>query len=354
MPDYDVVVVGAGPSGAAAAIRCAKFGFKTLVIEKRSPGRHKPCGGVLPIVSNDIINYLGLNIPEIAMSSPPSLGLFYVPPSGRRNGGRVKGYSLLNVNRDRFDQWLCENAKAVGVEVSYETELVEFHSGTSITLKAVRKGIAHESTTHYMIGADGACSEIRKSLYPDLKMKLIYVLQEYWEAGGELEECFYVFFRERITPIYAYLVPKDDIFLLGTALHVPRIENNNAMFQFKRWLEDEFSFHFAQLQGREAGVIPYDMPVTGTGNTILVGDAAGFCNPMSGEGIRLAIESGISAAEAVQEAESNKKPLASCYSTIVEGLKTFVTDVHEFAASLTDKDREKFVQSELARAGLAL
>ena len=46
-PDYEVIVVGAGPGGATAARCCAEAGFKTLLVEKEKFPRYKPCGGCL-------------------------------------------------------------------------------------------------------------------------------------------------------------------------------------------------------------------------------------------------------------------------------------------------------------------
>src|SRR4030043_2306398 len=101
---FDVIVVGGGPAGIASALECNKRGYKTLLLERGQPGRHKPCGGILPTLCADILEEeFGLKIPSQVMCLPEKLGLFYVPPSGKDNGGSLRNYNLLNLNRAQFD-----------------------------------------------------------------------------------------------------------------------------------------------------------------------------------------------------------------------------------------------------------
>src|SRR4030043_342638 len=113
MRPVDVMVVGGGPAGAACAITCVKQGQDTVLIEKGTPGRHKVCGGIMPMVCADILKEdLDIEMPDEVMCSPPTLGLFYVPPSGRQFGAAMRNYRLLNINRDLFDQWLLRIAES--------------------------------------------------------------------------------------------------------------------------------------------------------------------------------------------------------------------------------------------------
>ena len=118
MTSFDVIVVGAGPAGVASALKCAIKGYKTILLEKGQPGRHKPCGGIVPTLCCDLLEEeFGLELPPEVMCSPKTLGLFYVPPSGRDNGGERSNYQLINLDRDRFDEWLCLSAEDLGVKV---------------------------------------------------------------------------------------------------------------------------------------------------------------------------------------------------------------------------------------------
>ena len=350
MKDFDVIVAGAGPAGAASAIKCAQLGFKTLLIERGSWNRHKTCGGVLPLVCADILEELELKIPSEIMCDPPRIGLFYVPPSGRSNGGYMENYRLLNIRRDLFDQWLRDVAGESGVEMMYKSWLVKFRRRSDNSLIVRVDGYQTRLSARYIIGADGVHSTIRKQLYPDLKIDTLMVLQEQWRVKGDFAEYFYAFFRGDVTPGYAYVIPKDGLLVVGIGCPEKYSKSITARIdRFKRWLADEFSFKPISLDRREAAAVPYGITSIGEENVILVGDAAGFCNPFSGEGIRLAIESGIAAGESVKIAESCSEPLSLFYAQQVKGLCDFIHKTREFATSLTDEKREGFIRSELTR-----
>ena len=123
MRPVDVIIIGGGPAGAACAITCARQGQNTVLLEKGRRGRHKVCGGVMPMICRLILkDDLELKLPDEVMSSPQTLGLFYVPPSGRQFGATMTGYRLLNINRDRFDEWLSQVAEDAGVNVMHPLE----------------------------------------------------------------------------------------------------------------------------------------------------------------------------------------------------------------------------------------
>jgi flavin-dependent dehydrogenase len=355
MRNPHVVVVGGGPAGAISALKCSQLGFNTLLVEKGTRTRHKPCGGVLPSICIDILDDLGLRIPAEVMSSPPTIGLFYVPPSGRGNGGNVTNYRLLNVNRDRFDDWLRKSAETSGAKVLHEAEFLEFKKNQEIKLLVQVGGNTIQLSTEYLIGADGTFSALKRQLYPSMCVDYLTILQEHWLAKGEFGEDFYAFFRGDITPAYSYVIPKDGALVVGTGVpcghHTPA---QDCIDRFKEWLRTEFAFKPIRLEKREAAAIPYNLPICGEGNVILVGDAAAFCNHLSGEGVRLAIESGIACADAVVQAEGHREPLSLSYAPRVQSLIEFIHRTHEFAVGMTDDRREQFVKSELARTSLDL
>lgn len=353
MQNFDVIVIGGGPAGAASALKSSQLGFKTVLVEKGPSDRHKPCGGVFPDICIDILHNLELKIPTEVMCSPPTIGLFYVPPSGRSNGGSVRNYRLLNVNRDRFDEWLRKAAEISGSTILHEAEFVRFEKKGKTKFIIRLGGKLVELSARYLIGADGAFSAVRRQLYPDARMDYLQILQEHWSAGGDFDEYFYVFFNGNVTPAYSYLIPKNGRVIVGTG--VPpgyRMSVSDCLPRFKDWLRREFSFNPTRLVQREATAIPYSSPLCGEGNAVLVGDAAGFCNHMSGEGVRLAIESGMAACEALVEAERGRETLSSLYTLQVQSLVGFIENTHEYAVGMTDDDREQFVKSELARMSL--
>ena len=355
MPNFDVIVVGSGPAGATAAIKCSRHGLNVLLVEKGPPYRHKPCGGVLPPVCGDLIEEtVGKRLPSSVMSVPDSLGLCYVPPSGRSNGGTLKNYRLLNVNRDLFDQWLRSLAEGEGARIMYNTSLIEFKQSEPIRVVLInKKGDPIKAATRYLIGADGAFSRVSRRLYKSMSSTL-HVYQEHLRAEGDLEDCFYAFFREAISPTYGYLIPKDSFYVVGLGAS-PHNSTNilGHVKRFKRWLVDEFAFSEISLMKKEAWSVPFGSVRAGVGNTILVGDAAGLCNPLSGEGVRFAMASGEAAGDAVEEVLGSGDDLSALYSGHIEQLARIVQRTHKFASNLSDEGREEFVENELNRITLS-
>ncbi len=350
MPDFDVVVVGGGPAGAISALKCSELGFKVLLIESGDVKRHKPCAGVLTPMCVDVLRSLGMSIPRNVMCSPAMLGLYYVLPNGENSGGRVQNFKFLNVNRDLFDQWLRQNAAESGVKILYTTEFLNMRESNPIRILAKQGCKIFEITTRYLIGADGVFSKVRKQLYGLAKVNFELISQEYWMAKGNFEDCLYVFFRKELAPGYAYVVLKNDLCLVG--LGSPKSDYAFILTyinQFKKRLRKEFAFKPRSLVRNDVWAIPYAFLLHGIGNTILVGDAAGFCNTLTGEGIRLAIETGVAAGNAIQDAVSCDRPLASTYRDRVERITRFICRAHQFATGLTDEGREEFVNFELGR-----
>jgi geranylgeranyl reductase family protein len=351
MLDFDVIIVGGGPAGTSAALKCSNLNLNVLLIEQERLGRHKPCGGILPLACSEIVmDELGKEIPQETTVSPEKLGLFYVPPSGRKRGGKLRKYELLNINRDLFDQWLCKLVIEAGVQIWEKTRFIKLKQSDFIQVLVKKDNAEKKITTRYLIGADGVYSKVRNSIYFDPEIEIMPVLQEHWKAKGDFDNNFYVFLRGDITPNYAYVIPKNNLFVVG--IGVPKKHFNSistCIKRFKNWIAKEYNFSPVMLEKREIWAIPYGFNLAGEKNVILTGDAAGFCNPFSGEGIRLALESGIAAGNAVEEARSNGNFLAPIYRKDTEWINHLINITYSFVRDLTDNEREKFVESELAR-----
>ncbi|MEM2211063.1 MAG: NAD(P)/FAD-dependent oxidoreductase [Nitrososphaerales archaeon] len=349
--DYDVIIVGAGPAGSSAAISCAKVNSKTLLIERSFFGRHKPCGGILPPITLYIFDELGINIPSKVFCNPKSLKLFYIPPSGKLNGGALKCYKLLNINRDLFDKWLVEEALNKGVDFQTNSTVISFkQDDDNVEVKLRCRDENIRVTAKYLLAADGTHSIIRKC-FEGAYQKFLIIMQEYWKCEGEFEDCFYTILSKRITPTYGYVVPKDNAILIGSGAKDLK-QSIQSLENLKNWLKEEFKFKPQSLIKREIGFIPYDKCFIGMGRVILLGDAAGFCNKFSGEGVRFALESGLIASKAIEEAENKGVQVSEAYAKKVQPLLEFIEKTKSIINIDTDKWREEFVLNELKRLNI--
>jgi len=110
--EYDVVVIGAGPAGSAAARKAAQRGLRTLLLEKREMPRHKLCGGAL---SERAMSYLDLPVPQDLIDAE-CYGA-RVNFKNRTNQIRMRRRIAVLVSRERFDYWLAQKAIEAGAVI---------------------------------------------------------------------------------------------------------------------------------------------------------------------------------------------------------------------------------------------
>jgi flavin-dependent dehydrogenase len=221
--NYDVVVVGAGPSGAAAARGLVNEGLGVLVLEKKKLPRYKMCSGIIFKKSQDITEKLFGKIPESAYVAPRFL-------KGVRLWSDNKHFSdwpfnkdsngAPNIWRSEFDYWLIKNS---GAEIKDCCVLKGFKDyGNYIILEC------HDTCNNeminirckYLVSAEGSRSVIREKLDPDFEkgIKWFVAYQNYYEGASDLDPCFYHGFLEsRFGEVYAWFNVKDGLQIFGTA-----------------------------------------------------------------------------------------------------------------------------------------
>ena len=106
------------------------------------------------------------------------------------------------------------------------------------------------------------------------------------------------------------------------------------------------------MEVREVWPIPYGFSRVGRGSVLLAGDAAGLCNPLSGEGIRWAIESGAAAGEAIATAMREGTTPEEVYGEEIRQIQLTLGRIYGFTMSLSDDGREAFVRDEVKRLSI--
>lgn len=323
---YDVVIVGAGPSGAAAARVLVNEGLKVLVIEKKNLPRYKICSGIIFKKSQEITEKYFGEIPASAYATPHLLkGVrfwsddeHYADWPFSKDGGGAP-----NICRSEYDSWLIKNS---GAEVIDCCVLKEFKdSGDCVTLEYYNA--LHNKTIPiactYLISAEGGRSGIRAVLDPEFEKGLRWFVayQNYYEGNSDLDPCFYNgFLDSQYGDVYAWFTMKDGLQIFGTAVK-EGVTIYPCLNKFTLMLEKKFGLKLKKLV-RKSGCMGNDMGTTGRfylgkGHVLLVGEAAGFLNAF-GEGISCALSTGICAAEAVAKGIKSGDNVLATYTELTK------------------------------------
>ncbi len=302
MTNYDALVVGAGPAGSVAAYHLAKMGFSTLLLEKFSLPRDKPCGGA--------VMYRGIRVLEGQI--PKRLversvyGLRFVLPDDEEVTFLSQRLLGITTTRSAFDEFLARRASDAGA-VLLEQACVKEARISSIARVQLRDG--REFTGRVIVGADGVNSVIARTLgLRAARKNLMQVglgmeadfhvgedrVREVFEGNPTILEMFPV--ENRVS--YGWVFPKREhlsIGIAGVAVHMYPLRP--VFDRFIKKIEQRVGISLtASRRGTcfigAGGLAGPNV----TDRAVLVGDAAGFVDPMMGEGIAYAMRSGVHAA----------------------------------------------------------
>jgi geranylgeranyl reductase family protein len=312
--ERDVVVIGAGPAGTAAAITLARSGRRVTVVDKAMFPRDKCCGDGLTTLALRELDDLGLDpaaVPnwctvEAAWLRSPSGREVRVPlPTGQ-------GIYAATTPRVELDAALVDLASAAGVEV------VQGHAVTALHLDADSVVVDVEGrepiSASFVVAADGMWSPTRKMLglaEPGYLGEWHAFRQYARNVTGPAAERLYVWFEPDLLPGYAWSFPLPG----GRAnigFGVLRRAGHSGKEMKQLWEGLIERPHIAaalgtdvELEGRHtAWPIPaaVDTAVLSHGRVLFVGDAARATDTMTGEGIGQALLTGRLAAEAIAAA----------------------------------------------------
>lgn len=309
----DVLVVGAGPAGTAAAITLARYGRRVTMVDKAVFPRDKCCGDGLTAAALRRVEDLGLDPREVPSWQPVD-DVVVVASSGRRVdlplGPRQRGLFAVSAKRADLDAALVDRARRSGVEV------VEGRAVTDVAPAPGGAGVdladGSRITAPYVIAADGMWSPVRRllGLTPPAYLGEWQAGREYLTGTGPSARKLWVWFEPDMVPGYAWSFPLPD----GTVnFGYGVLKGTHPALKGQKidWWERP---HIAEVLGPDAEPAgpwrAWPIParigqasLSGlAGRVLFAGDAAGACDPMTGEGIAQALETGEAAARAIAQA----------------------------------------------------
>lgn len=299
-------MIGAGPAGATLSLHLARAGFEVILADRHTFPRPKPCGEFLSPECLPILTELGLG------STLADLGAHRVA------GMRISGYGLtahgwfrqlpdraahgrvgFGIRRERFDHHLVQAAQRAGVEVltkhAYESLRTAGDRVVGATLRAAERSVRVDA--RWVVGADGVHSRVARDL--GLQRRIPWLDQFALVARFE---------RAGVQPMADVLLlpggflaatTVDEGFLSVNLVLPRRLVKEKSAIGWDALL-DEHSRRAPALRERltgarragrwgGAGPFGYRTEAPWTRGAALVGDAAGYIDPLTGEGIYFAL-----------------------------------------------------------------
>jgi geranylgeranyl reductase family protein len=311
MRSVDVVVVGAGPAGTAAAITAARAGLDVTVVDKAAFPRDKICGDGLTTGALRHLEHLGLEPGDVA-SWTTATDCWIRSPSGRTTRFSLpegKGQYVAIATRRDLDAALVDLARKAGADVLDGHAVVaatEHADGVVVTVEGMG-----EVRARWAIGADGMWSPMRKHLGVAVEgyRGEWHAFRQYVRNVGPLaSRDLYISFDADIVPGYFWSFPLPD----GRAnigFGIQRGGSYSIQDMKRLWpdlldrphIRAVLGPHWEPEEAHRAWPIParVDQVPPVTRRTLFVGDAVAACDVMTGEGIGQALATGTRAAEAV-------------------------------------------------------
>ncbi len=296
----DVAIVGTGPGGAAAAWHFSSSGIKIALLEKGHLPRPKACGGMVPDFAFD---GLPAGVKQAVLDK---VSVFrYLYNFKNQVIRQLHGGAAAVVERSRFDIILVKEAlrKSRG-----SIQLLEGFTVASVEQTdsgAILRGKnGNRIRADFVIAADGAAGLIARGI--GLRGKDEghgYAISAEVELDCRIMESFkkegrFNFFC--LPKGYGWIFPKGGSFSCGIGSLDPR---QNLMLEVRKFLANMFGEKYFRVVKQKAGRVPVYRGQTrfAAGRVFLVGDAANLVDPITGEGIRYALESGKAAAEEIEK-----------------------------------------------------
>jgi menaquinone-9 beta-reductase len=303
----DLIVIGAGPAGSAAAIRAARSGASVTIFEKGEHGRDKVCGDGLTPRAVGALRELKAEVDGAHRID----GLRMI--AGRRTRelewpttSRFPNHGAV-VPRRVLDAHLADVAAEAGAEVVWRTEARPWFDDTGRVGGVEADG--RRWSADLVVVAAGAPGAVARVLgadrVPDEPFGLAIRTYAPTPRHGErhLEACLTLTDEHGVAiPGYGWMFPAGDgtvnigVGALSTMKGFTRLNLNRLLDSYRAQVRDDWELG-EPLERPRAWRLPMSTTRRSGPGWVAIGDAAGLVNPMNGEGIDYGLESGILAAD---------------------------------------------------------
>jgi geranylgeranyl reductase family protein len=289
---YDVIVVGAGPAGSAAARTASQAGLKVLVVEKETFPRYKPCGGAL---SDRAISIMDFSLPD-QLCERTITGVrvhFHNKVVESRKGYRLSAL----VTRSKFDHFLLQKAQEAGADLA--TQKVQKFKEKTDHVEVLTKKDTFKS--RFLVISSGYQDNLNERIRErDKKYQYgVAIVTEVEDDDEKIEERLQSsldFYFDVVETGYGWVFPHGGYYsvgIWGQASRLKDLRGTMAHFLKKNGFQGNYELH-----GHKAPLGGSNKKISSP-RVLLAGDSAGFVDAFTGEGIYYALRSGQMAAHTI-------------------------------------------------------
>jgi flavin-dependent dehydrogenase len=316
----DVAIAGGGPAGAFAATILARAGLRVRVFERARFPRHKLCGDTLNPGALTVLRRHG-DVSSLIAQSNAIDGMLLTGPGGVRvRGAYGEGIAGRSITRAVLDEWLIDRAIAAGAAIEQEVAVRDVAIAGHRIAGVIIAGRGGRPLTHparMVIAADGRRSAIAisRSLSRQPRRPRRWAIGGYFSGVSGMTSLGEMHVRRGhyigVAPVPGGLtnaclvVPRD---LAG----LPFAHPADALHKMLH-ADAALSARFADARPAGApvmlGPMAVDATAAGEPGLLMAGDAAGFIDPMTGDGLRFALRGAELAAAIVKEVFEGSLPI---------------------------------------------
>jgi geranylgeranyl reductase family protein len=316
--DCDVLIVGGGPAGSALAYYLAKQSIKVIVIESEKFPRDKICGDAVSAVALAELHKMGItNLEEFAKANEINdVALFIEQEKITVDLARAEDLPFQGrvIPRLQLDNWVYTAAKYAGASFLEEARLSDYSINEWCVSAQIKQGRQTKNIkSKLIVGADGSNSTVARILNgnkPSEAYQLLGLRAYYEDVNGPSDRCDIFFTKDNFPGLFWFFPTGPNTANVGSAMigstlpqnqnHVKTLLNN----QIKNNKNFADRIGNGKIKGKIQGwPLTFQDPKTKliSNRLLLVGDAAGLINPLSGDGIQYALLSARWASECLVE-----------------------------------------------------